>query len=333
MKLAGQSANAGKYWFVLFNSHLFLLIFLPIAVAAFHLSPSRFRLFILFSASMIFCAWAGIKPAVFTVLSILWVHGVTAMPATIDKRWRYGLIAAFPALVLFLFRFLDFTLDNFGAADSTRQTFSFFLDVLIPAGISFYTLQIIAYGIDVVAGRFEREKRLINLAAFVTFFPQLIVGPIVRYHAVAAQFRSIARTRDINFDFEGGFRLLAIGLLMKVFGADIMGILADRFEPNAEASGTDAWISTIAYSLRIYFDFFAYSTIAIGLGRLFGIELPVNFLTPYQAPNPRTFWRRWHVTLSLWLRDYIYIPLGGNASYVRNIMIVFAVCGLWHGAQ
>jgi alginate O-acetyltransferase complex protein AlgI len=120
---------------------------------------------------------------------------------------------------------------------------------------------------------------------------------------------------------------------MKVFGADIMGILADRFEPNAEASGTDAWISTIAYSLRIYFDFFAYSTIAIGLGRLFGIELPVNFLTPYQAPNPRTFWRRWHVTLSLWLRDYIYIPLGGNASYVRNIMIVFAVCGLWHGAQ
>ena len=126
MKLAGQSANAGKYWFVLFNSHLFLLIFLPIAVAAFHLSPSRFRLFILFSASMIFYAWAGIKPAVFMVLSILWVHGVTAMPATIDKRWRYGLIAAFPALVLFLFRFLDFTLDNFGDADSTRQTFSFF---------------------------------------------------------------------------------------------------------------------------------------------------------------------------------------------------------------
>ncbi len=317
---------------MLFNSHLFLLIFLPVVLAAFYILAPRFRLTFLFVASLVFYAWAGLKPALFMVLSIAWVHAVTAIPARVDRRLRCGLMLAFPVLVLFLFRYLDFTINNIGIGDDTRRAFSFFLDVAVPAGISFYTLQIIAYGFDVISERIDREPNFIKFAAFISFFPQLIAGPIVRYSQVARQFDAIAQTRNGSFDFAGGFRLLATGLLMKVFGADVMEIVAARFELSAAASGSDALVSITAYSLRIYFDFFAYSTIAIGLGRFFGIELPVNFLTPYQALNPKDFWRRWHVTLSFWLRDYVYIPLGGNKAYVRNILIVFALCGLWHGA-
>ncbi|MEK9752661.1 MAG: MBOAT family O-acyltransferase [Rhodospirillaceae bacterium] len=317
---------------MLFNSHIFLLIFLPAVFTAFHLLPPRFRLALLLAASLVFYAWADLKPALFMVLSMIWVHVTTAWPAGLDRRARSALLVAFLTAVLFLFRFLDFTLGNVGAGEETRRAFSFFLDVAVPAGISFYTLQIIAYGIDVVLGRIERERSFVKFATFIAYFSQLIAGPIVRYRQVADQFAAIGETREIAFDFVGAFRLIAIGLVMKVFGTDVMALLAQQFELSPAASGTDALISVLAYSFCIYFDFFAYSTIAIGLGRLYGIELPVNFQTSYHALNPKDFWRRWHVTLSFWLRDYVYIALGGNRAYVRNILIVFVLCGLWHGA-
>jgi alginate O-acetyltransferase complex protein AlgI len=318
---------------MLFNSHIFFILFLPITFVVFEYAKPSMRLVILCIASSMFYAFAGIKPFLFMIISVIWVYGITALPERFSVKIRISLAVAVPLLTLFLFRYLDFTISHFEPSQEIRQAFSFFLNVLVPAGISFYTLQLIGYAVDVISGRIPRERSIIKLFTFISFFPQLIAGPIVRYHDVSGQYDHIATLKSPNRDFLGAFKYLSIGLVYKVFLADILSVIHAKFILGDNTSVADALISIFSYSFQIYYDFWGYSMIAIGLGKLFGIELPRNFLTPYVSKNPKEFWRRWHITLSQWLRDYIYLALGGNRKYLRNILIVFAGCGLWHGAS
>ena len=266
------------------------------------------------------------------LVSIFWVYFVVKFNTKVSRSVAKLLVVTAPLLILFLFRYLDFGLDTIGIPKNERQSFSFFLDVLVPAGISFYTFQIIAYGLDVIDGVIEKEPKLISLVTFISFFPQLIAGPIVRYKQVRDQFEAIRLGDMLSRNFGDAMQLVVIGLAYKVFIADGMGLLHAKV--NVANGGTlDVWLYVIIYSFQIYYDFYGYSLIAIGLGKLFGVEFPVNFNRPYMAPNPKLFWQRWHITLSLWLRDYVYIKIGGNRNYIRNILIVFAAVGLWHGAD
>jgi len=317
---------------VLFNSHIFLFVFLPLVFVAFELAPKKLKLWVLFLASMVFYGYSGIKPLAAMIVSIFWVHGVTYYRDLVPRSLAKLLLVAVPLSILFLFRYLNFALDSFGIPENTRQGFSFFLDVLVPAGISFYTFQIIAYGLDVIDRAIERETKFLNLVTFMSFFPQLIAGPIVRYNQVRDQFEAIRLKGPLARNFADAMQLVVIGLVYKVFIADAMGQLHGKV--NLTNGGTlDVWLAVLIYSFQIYYDFYGYSLIAIGLGKLFGIDLPVNFERPYMAPNFKLFWKRWHITLSMWLRDYVYIRLGGNNNYIRNILIVFAAVGLWHGAD
>ena len=318
---------------MLFNSTLFLFLFLPVTLLAFYTVPPAWRMGVLGAASLVFYGAARLTPLVFLILSCLWAFAMAFLLYRHTSRWLLALGVSFPLAVLFLFRYLGFTLDSLGVDEAGRQPFYFFLSVLLPAGISFYTFQILAYTIDVRDhNRAQPDRNILHFITFISFFPQLIAGPIVRYHQIADQLRAVTRQRHLDPDVAGGVKLLAVGLFGKVFFADMLGIIQERYDVQGAASALDASLSVLAYSLRIYYDFWAYSIIAIGLAKLFAISLPRNFREPYLSRNPREFWRRWHVTLSYFLRDYVYIRLGGNQAYARNILFVFALCGLWHGA-
>ena len=213
-----------------------------------------------------------------------------------------------------------------------------FLQIILPAGISFYTFQIISFIVD---NRKKKEKiSFENFCAYITFFPQLIAGPIVRWHQIGFQLQNIKENKSIInlFDF---LKFFVSGLFMKVFLADtcqkFTSTYVESFKTNIvnldHINFLDYFLYNFYLSFQIYFDFFAYSLMAIGLGKLFGISLPKNFDEPYRSKNIKEFWRRWHITLSNWIKDYLYIPLKGSKKYARNILIVFTICGLWHGAS
>lgn len=318
---------------MLFNSTIFLLIFLPASLLAFYVVPPRFRLLVLTGSSLLFYAASGLMPLVFMLASIVWAWGTAFLLRGFAYR-RIALVVAlsFPFATLFLFRYLGFTLDTFGVPASERGTFSFFLEVLLPAGISFYTFHITSYTFDVYDRKIEPEPNLLYVLLYPAFFPQLIAGPIVRWLDVRDQYRRLATENTLSPDIVGGLKLLSFGLFVKVFLADVIHIINQPHPIETVSTTLDGLFLVFSYSYRIYFDFWAYSTIAVGLGKLFAVELTVNFREPYLTLNPRDFWRRWHVTLSNWLRDYVYLKIGGNQAYVRNIAIVFTACGLWHGA-
>jgi alginate O-acetyltransferase complex protein AlgI len=210
-------------------------------------------------------------------------------------------------------------------------------EVVLPAGISFYTFQTLAYIIDVWRGQAPAERNVIRFAGFVSFFPHLVAGPLTRHYQLIPQLTRIART-GISPAWREGVLLFSVGLCKKVLIADRLGNLIDPLlAPPLALDASQAWLGLLGYAFQIYFDFSGYSDMAIGLGRLFGIELPQNFNSPYKAASPSDFWRRWHMTLSLWLRDYLYIPLGGNrCSPARrrfNLMATMVLGGLWHGAN
>lgn len=316
-----------------FNSLEFLFFFLPITLLVFHSVPRQMRLHVLVAASLIFYASSGLVPALFMVLCIIWAF-LTAFVIARYPGWPSTLLAiSLPLWVIFMFRYLDFTLTNVGASVESRDSFDFFLSVLVPAGISFYTFQIASYSLDVARGRVVVERSFLRLASFVMAFPQLIAGPILRYDDLRAQLQRLSEEQAIGANFPLGLKMLSVGLFAKIFLADILAtVVKTYFDVNRSESSLDAAYSVLAYSFRIYFDFWAYSVMAIGLGAMLGLTIPRNFLQPYKSLNPQDFWRRWHTTLSYWLRDYVYIPLGGNKAYARNIVIVFLACGLWHGA-
>jgi alginate O-acetyltransferase complex protein AlgI len=228
----------------------------------------------------------------------------------------------------------QFLLDAVHAGPGARAALWPVLAIVLPAGISFYTFELISYVIDVADRRIKADASLLRFTAFATFFPHLIAGPIVRYGELRDQLQALQETPVLRPNFASGLKLLALGLCGKIFIADLCGMAVARARdlPLEQLSAADQLTQIGFWSMQIYYDFWAYSVMAIGLGRLFCIELPVNFREPYRSANPREFWRRWHVTLSYWLRDYVYVRMGGRERYVRNILVVFALVGLWHGA-
>ena len=317
-----------------FNSLEFLILFLPTTLIAFYAVPMRMRLLVLISASLFFYGVSGLEVLAAFVVTVLW----TMLTAQLFGRWPKALavVAAVsvPMLFLVLFKYLNFILNTLHAPTQARDVFQLFLSITLPAGISFYTFEMVSYSADVANKKIQREGSLLRFASFATFFPHLIAGPIMRYADLRDQLQALQVTRILKPNIVSGLKFLSIGLFAKVFLADLSGIAVDhaREAPSETITALDQIAQIGFWSMQIYYDFWAYSIMAIGLGRLFCIELPVNFRQPYLSANPQEFWRRWHVTLSYWIRDYLYIPLGGNKSYARNILFVFAIVGLWHGA-
>jgi alginate O-acetyltransferase complex protein AlgI len=317
-----------------FNSLEFLVVFLPLTVIAFYAGPVRSRLWVLTVSSLIFYGVAGLEILLAFAIAIMWGFGTAHLCTRWPKPLAVLVAISVPALFLILFKYLNFILDTVQAGPQLRDQFSFFSAILLPAGISFYTFEIISYSIDVADRKIEPDRSLLRFASFATFFPHLIAGPIMRYANLRDQLRALEKNPNLTPRFSSGVKLLAIGLFFKIFIADISGMAVKRAAsvPLEHLAAIDQLTQIGFWSMQIYYDFWAYSVMAIGLGRLFCIELPVNFREPYRAENPREFWRRWHITLSYWLRDYVYIRMGGRENYVRNIVIVFALVGLWHGA-
>jgi len=317
-----------------FNSLEFLVLLLPITLVAFYVVPMRLRLWVLVAASFVFYGVSGPEVLVAFLIAILWGYGTAFLFGRWPRAVAIAVAISVPALFLIMFKYLGFILDTVRAQPEIRDHFWFFFSIVLPAGISFYTFEIVSYSLDVADKKIEPERDLLRFTSFATFFPHLIAGPIMRYADLRQQLQALHSTPVLKPNIVSALKLLSIGLVFKIFVADFSGTRVAKASdlPLEQLSGIDQLTEIAFWSAQIYYDFWAYSVMAIGLGRLFCIELPVNFREPYQSRDPREFWQRWHVTLSYWLRDYVYIRMGGRESYVRNILIVFALVGLWHGA-
>lgn len=262
--------------------------------------------------------------------TIIWVYLIVRF-VNLQNTASMVVAAMLPFGVLWLFKYTEFTLDTFQVSEQDRDPFAFFLVLALPPGISFYTFQCLSYLVDARRHSIRSDSEFLHVFAYVSFFPQLVAGPIVRFHEISAQLKRISSEKNTSADFRLGIKFLAFGLFGKMFGADIIASMRSNLG-GVPTSSIDALFDVLGYSVQIYFDFWGYSIMAIGIGLMMGIRLPVNFREPYLSASPREFWRRWHITLSYWFRDYLYLVLGGNNNYLRNILIVFLLCGLWHGA-
>ncbi|MHC8508300.1 MAG: MBOAT family O-acyltransferase [Rhodospirillales bacterium] len=320
---------------MIFNDFTFLFVFLPAVLIAFYLPGLQAaRYAVLTVASLVFYGMAGVEHAVVLAADVLWVYWVVTRRGFRESRFMLAAAVVPPVLALVYYKYLGFLLRMFigaeAAADS--ETFSFFAGIVLPAGISFFTFQAVAFAVDRHRGEIEVPP-LDRFFTFITFFPQLVAGPILRLRDVAEPLSALTRFKPDEDFIARGIGYICLGLAVKVLLADTLGHnIADYREAPGALAAVSAWYTVFAYSFQIYFDFYGYSLIAIGLGSFFGFRFPKNFDRPYNARNIRDFWRRWHMTLSYWIRDYLYVPLGGNRAYARNILIVMAVCGLWHGA-
>lgn len=318
---------------MLFSSIPFLYYFLPLVLAVYFLTPARFRNAVLLLASLIFYAWGEPKYVLLMLASILSGYGF----GLLQERYRgqkgaklvCGLSVAVSLSFLLYFKYADFFLENFNAATGLGVPL---LHIALPIGISFYTFQIISYTVDVYRGE-PAQKNLIHLAAYVAMFPQLIAGPIVRYSDIAQQLEHRSHSTALAAE---GVRRFLIGLGKKILIANQLGELCSVFRASDEKSVLFYWLYAVAFALHIYFDFSGYSDMAIGLGKVFGFHFLENFNYPYISASITEFWRRWHMSLGTWFRDYVYIPLGGNrvgrARQLLNILVVWMLTGFWHGA-
>ena len=318
---------------MLFSSIPFLYYFLPLVLAVYFLTPARFRNAVLLLASLIFYAWGEPKYVLLMLASILSGYGFGLLQ--VRHRGRKGtnlfcgLSVAVSLSFLLYFKYADFFLENFNAATGLGVPL---LRIALPIGISFYTFQIISYTVDVYRGE-PAQKNLIHLAAYVAMFPQLIAGPIVRYSDIAQQLEHRSHSTALAAE---GVRRFLIGLGKKILIANQLGELCSVFRASDEKSVLFYWLYAVAFALHIYFDFSGYSDMAIGLGKVFGFHFLENFNYPYISASITEFWRRWHISLGTWFRDYVYIPLGGNrvgrARQLLNILVVWMLTGFWHGA-
>jgi alginate O-acetyltransferase complex protein AlgI len=321
---------------MIFNEFQFIFGFMPVILAGcYWIVPRQYRRELLIAASLFFYSLSGLEHLAILVLGMIWVYAWTASDKIKGNSLRLWAAVLGPVTALFYYKYASFTLGSvqlLAGVDSTGS-FSLFEDVLLPAGISFFTFQMIAFAIDRYRGQLQPTPQFRTFALYICFFPQLVAGPILRYSQVADAITNLASFRINREDLKTATGYFVLGLAAKVILADgLAGAMASFSSRPEDLSSDGALYVILGYSFQIYFDFYGYSLIAIGLGRLFGFHFPDNFLRPYEASNPREFWRRWHVSLSYWIRDYLYLPLGGNRLYLRNIVIVFAVCGLWHGA-
>ena len=327
---------------MLFSSLIFILCFLPIVTilyyTVFRFNRNLQNIFLLF-VSLGFYAW-GEPSFVFVMIGSILFNWVFAFIAErvrgnkIASRFLITIMLILNLSVIFVYKYLMFTIDNLN---------SFFnldiatMKIILPIGISFFTFHAISYVMDVFRGKRQAQKNPLNVGLYIAFFPQLIAGPIIRYETIADQ---IMNRKETLSGFSEGVSRFLVGFAKKILLANNFALLADTaFSiPNGEISFSFAWFGAICYTLQIYFDFSAYSDMAIGLGKMFGFKFPENFNYPYISKSTTEFWRRWHISLGSWFRDYVYFPLGGSrvnkkARVVFNLFVVWSLTGLWHGAN
>lgn len=325
---------------MVFSSLFFLFYYLPVVLVSYFLIPAKLRNLYLLLASLFFYTWGeGLYVLLMLfVIIVNYILGMTFADRAANARRRLLILGIGINLIPLLFyKYSGFFLENLGALFGSGTVGSLVAKqaIHLPLGISFFTFHALSYLVDTYKGATPAQKNPINLGLYITVFPQLIAGPIVRYHDIAGQ---LDKRRVSLDDFSIGVERFIVGLAKKVLLANPLGQMADIVfkMPTAELSTLAVWIGAVSYMLQIYYDFSGYSDMAIGLGRMFGFTFLENFNYPYISRSIQEFWRRWHISLSNWFRDYLYIPLGGNKKGPRrtiiNLFIVFFLCGLWHGA-
>lgn len=321
---------------MVFSSTIFLCVYLPLVLLGYYICPKKGRNLFLLIVSLVFYAWGEPKYVFLMIFSILinYVFG-RLMDKNRGRQKRMKLLLVLSVVIdlglLSVFKYTDFVITNINAIFGSSFDL---LNIALPIGISFYTFQAMSYTIDVYRDDVRVQKNLIDFGMYITMFPQLIAGPIVRYADVQDQ---LAERSVTTADFSEGVMRFVVGLGKKVLLANQMGaVWSDIYALGGDVSALMAWTGAIAYTFQIYFDFSGYSDMAIGLGRMFGFKFPENFRYPYQSVSITDFWRRWHITLSTWFKEYLYIPLGGNrrglTRQALNLLIVWSLTGFWHGA-
>ena len=316
---------------MVFTSINFLYYFLPTVLILYFIVPKKYKNLLLLISSLLFYFYGEPKYIILMIIEIVLAY----FEARLIEKYKSKEIFIFSifihVLLLCIFKYTNFLITNINGIFNTNISL---LNIVLPIGISFYTFQIISYLVDVYKEKVKAQKNFISLATYVSLFPQLIAGPIVRYETINDELDN--RKQTFN-DFSSGISRFIIGLSKKVLIANILGELCNIFILSNEKTVLFYWIYGISYSLQIYFDFSAYSDMAIGLGRMFGFHFMENFDYPYISKSITEFWRRWHMTLSSWFKDYVYIPLGGSREgtfkLIRNILIVWLLTGLWHGSE
>lgn len=325
---------------MIFSSLLFLFRFLPAVLVLYYLAPRPLRNLVLLLCSLVFYAWGEPVYIILMIVSILvsYTGGILVDRFKTQGKRRAARAALLGSSVVSLsllgfFKYADFLI---GTVDSLTGAGINLLKIALPIGISFYTFQTMSYTIDVYRGEAKVQKNLISFGAYVTMFPQLIAGPIVQYKTIDRQLRTRKETAG---QFAYGIHRFMIGLGKKVLLANNAGALWDTVSSmeHTQIPVVMSWMGLAAYTFQLYFDFSAYSDMAIGLGHMFGFRFLENFNYPYISKSITEFWRRWHISLSTWFRDYVYIPLGGNRvgvwKHIRNILVVWMLTGIWHGAS
>ena len=323
---------------MVFSSLTFLFVFLPIVLLIYYISPRPLKNFVILLFSLIFYAWGEPKFIFLIILSIL-INYIGALQIvknssdTEKRKFIFITLLLIDISILFFFKYYGFIISSIGSLFGIDLVIR---DIPLPLGISFYTFQQISYIIDVYTKKTKVQKNLINFAAYITMFPQLIAGPIVKYNDIESQLKN--RNENLT-QFSSGVHRFIIGLGKKVLLANSIGAIWSEIKviPLNEISILTSWIGIIAFALQIYFDFSGYSDMAIGLAKMFGFEFLENFNYPYISKSVTEFWRRWHISVGTWFREYLYIPLGGNKKgnliQIRNLFVVWFTTGLWHGAS
>lgn len=321
---------------MVFSSTIFLCVYLPLVLLGYYICPKKGKNLFLLIVSLIFYAWGEPKYVFLMIFSILvnYVFGLL-MDKHRENKKRLKLMLVISVIIdlglLSVFKYTDFIITNINSVFGTGFDL---LNIALPIGISFYTFQAMSYTIDVYRDDVRVQRNLIDFGMYITMFPQLIAGPIVRYTDVQDQ---LAERNVTTADFSEGIMRFVVGLGKKVLLANQMGaVWTQIYALGGDISALMAWTGAAAYTFQIYFDFSGYSDMAIGLGRMFGFKFPENFRYPYESVSITDFWRRWHITLSTWFKEYLYIPLGGNrrglARQALNLLIVWTLTGFWHGA-
>lgn len=335
---------------MLFTSPIFLFFFLPLVIGLYHFLPQKIfirNIFLLIASSFFYYYGEQQKILImyFVILLnwgiALYVDSGTLEDGTYIRKTKGQKVALFFCLcvsvgLLWYFKYLNFSIEVLNSIFSLQPPLHLISDIVLPLGISFYTFHVLSYTLDVYFGRLKVERNLLNFCSYVLMFPQLIAGPIVRYIDIKRQFYKRTITA---VGFANGIRTFCYGLSKKVLLANTIAVYVDAVfsKPVNDLTTADCWLGAIGYTLQIYFDFSGYSSMAIGLAMMFGFHYKENFNFPYMAKSAGEFWRRWHISLSSWLRDYVYINMGGNrvSSWHRhfNVLFVFFCSGLWHGAN